>query len=116
MKIGIKSITLGIILILLFSPVISSISITSSENDPVKNQIKIQNINAEIMAALETIDGEFLRNLLEELVSFGPRMTGTYGCEKAGEYLYNKLTDWGLETRYQYWESFSDRRIPRYHR
>jgi hypothetical protein len=40
-------------------------------------------------------------------------MTGTYGCEKAAEYIYTKFKEMGLETCYQNWTAFGNRRHPR---
>jgi hypothetical protein len=44
---------------------------------------------------------------LEDLVSFGPRVTNTENCFDAGEYIYNEFVEMGLETRYVEWERYS---------
>ena len=45
------------------------------------------------------INESLLQTFLEGLVLIGPRKIGTYGAEKAAEYLYDHFTDMGLETR-----------------
>ena len=52
-------------------------------------------------------------NFLEEIVEFSPRNTGTYGCVKAGEYIYEKFIEMGLETKIYNWTSFGSRYFPR---
>jgi hypothetical protein len=63
-----------------------------------------------ILQAIEMVNESLLRQYLEELVSNGPRKIGTYGCEATAEYIYNQFQEMGLETRYQNWKSWSNRR------
>jgi hypothetical protein len=55
------------------------------------------------------IDENLIREYLETLVGFGPRMTGTYGCEKAAQYIHQQFDDMGLDARYQNFTSFGSR-------
>lgn len=99
--------------------ILSSINpVELSNSNSIKNQINspfifIEQItkkyDEKILQVIEMVNESLLRQYLEELVSNGPRKTGTYGCEIAAEYIYNQFQEMGLETRYQYWESWSDR-------
>ena len=61
-----------------------------------------------IIAALEMIDEDYLREILTVLsVQIGPRKTGTYGCEEAAKYLYEEFENMGIKTRYQHWTSWT---------
>jgi hypothetical protein len=57
-----------------------------------------------------------LKSFMKELLAYGPRKTGSYGCEKAAEYLYQQLKKMGLETEYQSWDAWSNNLIPRYYK
>ena len=77
------------------------------------NQSKIINIDPKIKTILEMIDEDLLREYLETLVGYGPRMTGTYGCKKSAEYIFNQFNEMNLETRYQNWTAFGNIYHPR---
>ena len=62
-----------------------------------------------ITEILSMIDENLIREYLETIVGFGPRMTGTYGCEKAAAYIYQQFDDRGLDVRYQNFTSFGNR-------
>ena len=96
---------------LITTPVISASFITKIER---QDNIKINSINQKITNIIQTINETLLRQLLKELVSIGPRMTGTYGCEKAAEYIYNKFKEMNLTTRYQQWKSFRNKWNPHF--
>jgi hypothetical protein len=55
---------------------------------------------------IEQIDESTALAFMEDLVAFGPRVTGTPACELAGEYIYNTFADMGLEVRYHYWSNY----------
>ena len=61
-----------------------------------------------IVSIIEKLDEELILEYLENLTSFGPRVTGTDACDRSGEYIYNEFIDMGLDTRYQYWENDND--------
>jgi hypothetical protein len=66
------------------------------------DSLRINNINySKIDQILEMINEEMIKDYLTNLVDIGPRMTGTYGCEKAAEYIYNEFMEIKLSTRYQ---------------
>ena len=77
------------------------------------NQSEIINIDPKIKTILEMIDEDLLREYLETLVGYGPRMTGTYGCKKSAEYIFNQFNEMNLETRYQNWTAFGNIYHPR---
>ena len=58
-----------------------------------------------IVSLIENLNEEIILEFLENLTSFGPRVTGTEACDKSGEYIYNKFIKMGLDTRFQYWEN-----------
>lgn len=106
-----KTFILIVTLFLITTPIISaSFIIKTSKQD---NKTNTTSINQKIMDIIQTINETLLKNLLEQLISFGPRMTGTYGCEKAAEYIYNKFKEINLTTRYQTWKSFGNKWNPR---
>jgi hypothetical protein len=65
-----------------------------------------KNINLKIMKIIESINVSLIMRYLETIVGYGPRLTGTYGCEKTAKYIYNEFQDYGLETCYQNWTKF----------
>lgn len=73
------------------------------------NLIPSKYYDTNIQNILDKINETILKNYLIDLCLIGPRMTSTYGCDKAAEYIYKQFTDMGLDTRYQNWESFGDR-------
>ncbi len=100
---------LGIVILLLLSPIISATQITQTITISTNKQNNLGELNPKIIQAIEMVNESLLRAFLDELVSIGPRMTGTYGCEKAAEYLCEQFNDFGLETRYQEWATFNTR-------
>ncbi len=104
-NIKLKSYVLGILFILVNTPIISSSSIFTENNQIYTlNASTLQlTTNEKINQAVENITESLLRQYLEELISIGPKRTGTYGCDKAAEYLFQKFEDMELEVRYQKW-------------
>lgn len=99
-----------ILLISLLLPTIQSFQITgiSTETTTIKDS------NSKLADIIQQIDKPLIQGYLEDLVSFGPRMTGTYGCQKAGEYIVEQFESFGLVTSKQYWTSFGNRYNPRF--
>ena len=62
-------------------------------------------VDDNIVSLIEKLDEELILEFLENLTSFGPRVTGTEACDRSGEYIYNEFIHMGLDRRYQYWES-----------
>lgn len=71
-------------------------------------------LDSKITQILEDIDQTLIEGYLTDIVSFGPRMTGTYGCQKAGEYIQETFESFGLITTIQNWSSFGNRYNPRW--
>lgn len=106
--------------LLLITPLASSTAIFVVNNQ--KNflednleEINLNSLNPKITNAIQMINETLLKTYLEELVSIGPRMTGTYGCEKAAEYISEKFEEVGLEINYHFWKSFGKRWHPRFY-
>jgi hypothetical protein len=53
-----------------------------------------------IVELLQQLDEPLLLGYLENLTSFGPRVTGTEGCDQTAHYLYETFQDMGLAVRY----------------
>jgi aminopeptidase YwaD len=112
-----KIIVFVITTILMLSPIISSTSIKKEKNEIFTENLIIKaDLEQKIIDAINMVNETLLIGLLEELVSFGPRFTGTWGCEQAARYIKNQFENWGIDSRYQYWESFSDRLPLRYYK
>jgi len=97
--------SIGLVIVLILSPILSATHITQTITISSKNN-NINELDSKIIKAIELVNESILREFLEQLVSIGPRMTGTYGCEKAAEYIYDQFQDFGLEARYHEWESW----------
>jgi hypothetical protein len=60
-------------------------------------------MNDIIISMLLQIDKTIYLSYLENLTSFGPRVTGSSACEEAAEYIYNQFESMGLAVRYHPW-------------
>jgi len=56
-----------------------------------------------IIEIIENIDEDLILGYLEDLVAFGPRVTGTTACHEAGDHIYDEFVSYGLEARYDDW-------------
>ena len=65
------------------------------------------NITGSIGYWLDPINDTIVLNYIQELVDFGPRVTGSTACDNAGTYIYNTFDEMGLNVRYQNWTSGS---------
>jgi len=52
---------------------------------------------------IQQLNETMVKGYIENLTAFGPRVTGTIGCEQASNYIYNEFENMGLEVRYQNW-------------
>ena len=100
---------ISIVLVLLLSPIVSATQISKTIKASTDDYNTIGDLNLKIAEAVNMVNEPMLKSFLEELVSIGPRMTGTYGCEKAAEYLYEQFQDFGLETRYHNWATINNK-------
>ena len=48
---------------------------------------------------MDKIDESLIEEYLIKIVSYSPRETGTYGCEKTGEYIYNQFEQMDINVR-----------------
>jgi len=98
--------------IIFFTMILIINPIVISTNDKIMDQNNYYTLKTfndqKIVDAIEMVNESLLKQYLNELVSFGPRKTGNYGCEQAAEFIYNKFQQIGLETRYQDWETRSN--------
>gem|GEM_PF-3425699 len=67
---------------------------------PGQLQVRFQE---EIVTMIEQIDESTALVYWEDLVAFGPRVTGSQAVEDAGDYIYETFADMGLEVRYHAW-------------
>lgn len=90
------------------------------------NAVQIKNVNlsdlnlrftsSKIQQIIDSIDESVVENYLRNIVDIGPRLTGTYGAEKAAEYIYDELESLGLVVDYREWEDFGNPYNRRYYR
>lgn len=91
-----------------------------SETGVIRNTVSTVNLNTnlfhteKIKTILNAINESLLRQFLEPITMYGPRYTGTYGCEKTASFIFNQFTAAGLHTRYQHWTSFGNRYNPQW--
>ena len=83
-----------------------------SKNLPHHN-IQLQISSDEIVELIEQLDAEIILGYLENLTSFGPRVTETEECSNASDYIYNEFEDMGLDVRFHNWThySYTDRNV-----
>ena len=60
----------------------------------------------EIIDLIEQVDVNLVRGYLEDLVDFGPRVTGSQACEDATDYIYDQFSSMGLDVRYCPWFNY----------
>ena len=87
-----------------------------SLNDNKFNSICLYQDISKISEIIKMVNESLILGYLEDLVEFSPRNTGTFGCEKAGEYIYEKFVEMGLDTKSYNWTSFGNRYNPRFFR
>jgi len=56
-----------------------------------------------VISMIEQVDISIYLSYLENITSFGPRLTGTSSCVAAAEYIYNQFQSMGLAVRYHPW-------------
>ena len=104
------AIVLFIVVLLSTSASSISFSQTNDSTIPPFTKQKLNTMDAEkINEILSMIDETLVLEYLETIVGFGPRMTGTYGCEKAAQYIHQEFQDLGLIARYQNWTAWGTR-------
>jgi hypothetical protein len=63
----------------------------------------VSDTNDVVLQMLEEIDELVILGYLENLTSFGPRVTGSGACVAAAQYIYNEFQSMGLDVRYDNW-------------
>ncbi len=58
-----------------------------------------------VVEIIEQLNQTILLKYLENITSFGPRVTGTQACIDAGNYIYQQFKQMGLDVRYQNWSN-----------
>jgi len=87
-----------------FLLVVNSISLSAVEN---RNREKIdscQDSNENIADMIQQIDENLVYDYLEQLVSFGPRYTGTENCIAAGDWIYSEFENMSLDVEFHDWK------------
>jgi hypothetical protein len=112
-KSSVSTLQTTIVLLIVISLSTSASSISFSQtNDSTTPSYTNQKPNAmdveKINEILSMIDQNLILEYLKTLVGFGPRMDGTYGCEKAAQYIHQEFQDMGLIARYQNWRSWGN--------
>lgn len=111
---------LGTIILFLGNPIISStsISVTQEYQTTEFDSDKSTNLGTDpkIIQAIEMVNESLMYEFLWGLLKYGPRRTSTYGCEKAGGWLYQEFEDMQLETRYQEWTHCNFKKYPKFYR
>ena len=81
------------------------ISVTATNNDSKYLEYKVETVNIDenILQMLNQIDESMILEYLEELTSFGPRVTTTQACEDAARYIYSEFENLGLEVKFHNW-------------
>ncbi|MCX6663317.1 MAG: M20/M25/M40 family metallo-hydrolase [Euryarchaeota archaeon] len=100
-----------LLIVISLSASASSISFSQTKDSTIpllKNQQTNTIDDQKINEILSMIDQNLILEYLKTLVGFGPRMDGTYGCEKAAQYIHQEFQDMGLKTRYQNWTSWGN--------
>lgn len=59
----------------------------------------------EIIDLLELVDVNLLLGYLQDLVDFGPRVTGNQACKDAEDYIYDQFESMGLDVQFHNWSN-----------
>ena len=77
------------------------------------HQIEIQSMSDTVIEIIEQMDEDLILGYLEDLVAFGPRVTGEQACLDAGDWIYDEFESMGLEVRFHDWSyaGYEDRNV-----
>ncbi|UCD13323.1 MAG: M28 family peptidase, partial [Thermoplasmatales archaeon] len=73
------------------------------KRQPHHHEFSVKSQNDLIVDILLQLNESLYLGYLEDIVSFGPRRTGTPSCQQAGEYIYTQFKAMGLEAQYHNW-------------
>ncbi|MCX6667513.1 MAG: M28 family peptidase [Euryarchaeota archaeon] len=100
---------LGIVLCVLLTTIVIPVSGLKIGHGNQKGTSDIETIalphGRAMVKLIQQLDETMVKGYIENLTAFGPRVTGTIGCEQAANYIYNEFKKMGLEVRYQNWTS-----------
>ncbi len=68
--------------------------------------LMLSSMDGTVLELIQEIDESLLLGYLEDLVDFGPRVTGSNACSKAGDYIYDTFQSMGLDVRYHEWSYY----------
>lgn len=117
MILTVKISTLCFIFLLIVASFATSIAIEKQENDQT-DSVYSTDVNQKINDAIDMVNMSLVVGYLEDIVNIGPRMTSTYGCKKAAEYILEKFEDFGLDAEYHEWSILKKkkRQLPEYYK
>jgi len=115
-----KTKIINLLILLLTSFLVINSSSTSTINHLNDNPIDYTNSNnfylnqdiSKILEIIQMVNETLILGYLEDLVDFSPRKTGTYGCERAAIYIYEKFVEMGIDTKVYNWTSFGNKYNP----
>jgi len=67
-------------------------------------ELGVATYNDDLLSLIEPLDENMYLGFLENITSFGPRVTTTQGCVDAGDYIFNQFASMDLNPEYYYWE------------
>jgi len=70
-----------------------------------KNKIYTSSLTELVVSLIQQIDENIYLGYLENLTSFGPRVTTSQACDDSAEYIFNEFEKLGLDTRYHEWSN-----------
>lgn len=77
------------------------------ENAELINQSPLGlSVRATVLDIINQIDQNLVEEYLEDLVAFGPRVTGSWAVDQAGTYIHNEFASMGLDARYHNWSNW----------
>ncbi|MCX6668062.1 MAG: M28 family peptidase [Euryarchaeota archaeon] len=76
---------------------------TKKQFAEVPSYIKMPSKSDDIVDLILQIDEQMIYDYINDLISFGPRVTGEPACEDAAAYIYNEFEQMGLQVRYDDW-------------
>jgi hypothetical protein len=60
-------------------------------------------VDPNVVTLIGQLDEDLVLGYLEDLVAFGPRVTGSQAVDKAGDYIYEQFENMGLDVRFHNW-------------
>ncbi len=75
--------------------------------------VTVESMDDTIIEIIQQINESLVLGYLEDIVDFGPRVTGTQACWEAGDYIYDEFESMGLDVRFHEWSygGYSDRNV-----